>query len=100
MTAEDSGLAAERTTLSWSRTALSLLGVAALTLRFARRETSVLGEAIAIGALLTAAGAWQQGRRQARLGRALPATGALRALALAVVVTAVGAAVTVLLALS
>ncbi len=100
MIAGDPGLAPERTTLAWSRTALSLLGVAALTLRFARREGSVLGEAIAVGALLTAAGAWQQGRRQSRAQRALPATAALRALAIAIVVTAVGAAVTVIVTLA
>lgn len=97
----DPGLAAERTVLGWQRTAVGLLGVAALLLRFAARESVLaLGAAVAAGGLLAAVGVWWYSRHDRRAeagvqGSAVPP----RLLSLAVAAVATGSAVTVLIGL-
>jgi uncharacterized membrane protein YidH (DUF202 family) len=93
----DPGLAAERTVLGWQRTAFGLLGVAALVLRFAARESVLaLGAVVAAGGLLAALVAWWHGSHARRIdGREPGAAGPPRLLSLAVAAVAAGAAVTV-----
>lgn len=86
---KDPGLASERTALAWSRTALGIVGVGALLLRFARVESvPAAGEVVAACAVLVAALAWWQGRRS--YGVTPRSAGPLRALALAVTAIAAG----------
>ena len=86
----DPGLAAERTALAWGRTALGLIGVAALLLRLAGRgDVPAVGEVVAAGAVLAAGLVWWHGRSVYRMK---PRTAApLLALALAVTAVAAGA---------
>ncbi len=57
-----SGLANERTTLAWSRSALSLAAIGGLFLRFATEHNEyLLGYPLGAAALLAAAAAWGYG---------------------------------------
>ena len=96
---KDPGLASERTVLAWSRTALGIVGVAALLLRFARVESvPAAGEVIAAGAVLVAGLAWWHGRRS--YGVTLRPAGPVRALSLAVAAIAAGTAAVVAVGLA
>lgn len=95
----DPGLAAERTALAWNRTALGLLGVGALLLRFTRiASVPVIGEVVVTGSLLAAGLVWRYGRRSYGV---TPRSGTpLRALAVMVTVLACGAAAAVTIGLA
>lgn len=103
--ARDPGLAAERTALAWSRTALAVAAVAALLLRIAERHPAPLAALLTASvALLVALAMWAYGRNGYRPGgRARVAAReptALHAAALAVAVIGCGAAASVVLALA
>jgi uncharacterized membrane protein YidH (DUF202 family) len=94
--ADDPGLARERTALSWQRTAIAFAGVAGLMLLRAFSGTApwVLALAAAVP-LAAAAGAARHGRAayaQRLSGIVAPARGPLRAVALVTVVAALAAA--------
>jgi len=95
----DPGLAGERTALAWSRTALGLVGIGALLLRFTRvASVPLLGEALGVGTLLAAGLAWRYGRGS--YGVAPRAATPLRALAVTVTILALGAAAAVTVGLA
>lgn len=95
----DPGLAVERPALAWNRTALGLLGVGALLLRFTRiASVPVIGEVVAVGTLLAAGLVWRYGRQSC--GVAPRAATPLRALAIAVTVLACGATAAVTIGLA
>ncbi|MEO8688023.1 MAG: DUF202 domain-containing protein [Solirubrobacteraceae bacterium] len=96
------GLAAERTALAWSRTAMGLLVVSGLLVRFAERgRAPVAGELAAALALATSGGVWWHARRLHQ--RSEPPTGpqlrVLSAVTLGVVAVAIATSVAVALAL-
>ncbi len=95
------GLAAERTALAWSRTAMGLLVVAGLLVRFAERgRAPVAGELAAAIALVVAAGVWRHARAVRLRARAPgPELRVLRATAVGVVAVAIAGAGAVTLAL-
>ena len=101
--ARDPGLAAERTALAWSRTALAVAAVAALLLRIAERHPAPVAALLtACIALLVALAMWAYGRHgyrpgaEARLASREPTV--LRAAALAVAVVGFAAAASVVFA--
>lgn len=95
----DPGLAGERTALAWSRTALGIVGIGALLLRFTRvASVPLIGEVVAAGTLLSAGLAWQYGRRS--YGVTPRAATPLRALAVTVTILAFGAAAAVTVGLA
>jgi uncharacterized membrane protein YidH (DUF202 family) len=95
--ADDPGLARERTALSWQRTAIAFAGVAGLMLLRALGSSAPGWLAVAAAVPLAAAvGAARHGRAayaQRLAGVVAPARGPLRVVALATVVAALAAAV-------
>ncbi len=85
----DPGLQAERTRLSWSRTALALAAVGALMLHPFDRVPSLAGELPGVVMLLLATCTWAYGGRRYRLvvaavraGRSISADAQIRAFSL------------------
>lgn len=92
----DPGLQAERTSISWQRTALSLGGLAALLLhaaqaRAAARLPGIIGLVIALLLLLISERRYLDSLRQVRAGGSPSAPGAIRLVAAGVVLLAVAA---------